>query len=49
MSSHGKHCDLPAEKVTVLPAEGDYSLNKAPEAVRDAMSRKGGSKVMLVG
>ena len=35
--------------VIVLTAEAEHSLDKAPEAVRNAMSRKGGSKVMLVG
>lgn len=37
------------QNVTVLSAEAEHSLDKAPEAVKDAMSRKGGSKVMLVG
>ena len=54
-------CDLPCSEClqstgpclqanfTLLTAEAEFHLDKAPEAIRDAMNRKGGSKVMLMG
>ena len=44
-----EHGGLPAGTLTLLAAEAEFHLDKAPEAIRDAMNRKGGSKVMLVG